>query len=127
GVDAGVEHGEDALAGHGVGGHPVPDAVGLVHQGLRLLVGEVGPGVERAVLARVVAAVGVELDPVGPVLHLLAHGLADGVGAVHDLHAFGHAQLPGVPAQRVHAGGSHGPGGHEHARAGNDAAVDGRL
>src|SRR5262249_52506563 len=108
GVDASPERRLDALLAHAVRGDLVAEAVGLVHDGLGLLVREVRPGVERAVLDEV-AAVGVVLDPVRAVLDLFADRAARVVGAVDHLHALRYLQLPRVAEERVHAGGRERP------------------
>ena len=117
------ERRHDPVLADGVGGDPAVEPVGLAHDRPHLLLREVDLAAELAAL-QVILAVAVELDPVGAVLDLLADRLADLVGAVDDLHALGHLQLPRVAQQRIHAGRREGPGRDEHAGAGDDAPLD---
>ena len=129
-VDLRGERRIDAVPCHGVRRDLATEAVGLVDHCLQLGAGEVHPGPQGpfGIVRLVVLAIGIELDPVGAVLHLLADGFSDGVGAVHDLHAFRQVlQLPGVAEQRVRAGRRERARGDEHPRPGDHTAGDGRL
>ena len=119
----------DPVPPHRVGGDFLADAVGLTDQRLQLGRAEIHARAQRPprVVGFVIFAIGIELDPVGAVLRFLAHRLADLVGPVDDLHAFGHLDLPRISEQRVHAGRRHRTGGDEHARSGDHAACDGGL
>ena len=122
-VHPSFEGGDDAVAPHGMGGHAPIQAMGLVDDRLDLLGSEIHLAAQLAVL-HVVIAVGVELDPVGPMFDLLAHGLANLVRAVHDLDSFRDLELPRITEQRIHARGRKGPRRDEHPGAGDDAAID---
>ena len=127
GTDAGAERRRDAVRSDSVGRGAPADAVRLVHDRPRLVVGEVHPAVQHAVGGEVIAAVRVVLDPVGPVGRLLAHGETRAVHAVHRLDAVRHLDLPVAAHDRVHPRRRHGARGDEEARPRDLAAVDGAL
>ena len=127
GVDASFERSGNAVVPDGVGGDLFPDAMSLVDNGLGFIVGEIDVTVQHAVGRVEVAVVGVILDPVRAMHHLLANRFAGLFDSVDILYAGRHLELPGVAEQRVHTGGSHGARGHLHVGAGNFAIVDGFL
>src|SRR5262249_41291300 len=75
---------------------------------------------------RAVRQVGVDLDPVRPAADLLAYHRAEFL-AVGLVRALRDAPFRGELSRGVGAGGNYCFGGHEQARAGNDALVDGGL
>src|SRR5688500_1028823 len=100
GVHAGAQGGVDAFPSRRVRGHATAESLCLVDDGLELFLGPVRPAAEASILADVRIAVGVELDPVGAVLYLLAHGASQVVGAVDELRAGWNLDLPGIAGQR---------------------------
>ena len=126
-VDPGPDAGADAGVAVGVRRHAQAVAVGLVDDGVQLLVGVLlapGGGAERHDAAR-----RRDLDQLGAVLDLVAHGLAHLGHAVGDalLDALGHD--PGrQPLEHgrieVAAGRGDGVAGREDARAREPAVVD---
>src|SRR6266481_3325582 len=58
----------------------------FVHDGLCFFIGEIHHRVQHPVAFKMVAAVGVILDPIGAVHRLFADGLARAVGSIHVLH-----------------------------------------
>src|SRR5262249_61678957 len=100
-------------------------AMGFVDDGAQLVHGKCGDVVEDAIVADLVGAVGVDLDPVGAVHDLLANGLAGFVGAIDNLHAVRDRHIGCIAQERVGARNIEGPGCNLHARAGNYAAIDG--
>src|SRR3989442_805954 len=114
-VDARAQCRRDAVGADRVRRHHATEPVRFIHDRFRLSVGEIDPAVEHAVGREVVAAVAVVLDPVGPVLHLLAHREARGVPAVDRLDAMGQLELPVRRRDRIH------PRRRHRARRGKDA------
>src|SRR5579862_4965695 len=102
-------------------------AMRFVDDGLGFFVGEIGNTVQHAVVAVVVAVVGIIFDPVGAVRELFAHGEPGAIYAVDQLHAVGKFDFPVVIEQRIHAGRGHGAGRGENSGAGNLAAIDSFL
>jgi hypothetical protein len=80
--------------------------------------------VQATVITQVRVAIRVDLDPIRAVFNLLAHGTPQVVGAIHELGAGGHVELPRVAGERIHAGRGERPRRDEHPRAGNDGALD---
>ncbi len=111
----------------GVGRRLLAEAVGLVHEGVHLGLGELGR-VHRVGEGED-ASRGADLDEVRPVLELHPHRVAELVGPARD--PFGDAGLVAeevVGEARVVAvspPGAQGIAGHEHSGAGDDAGIDG--
>src|SRR5208282_1708591 len=102
-------------------------AMSLVDDGAEFVHGEGGNVVEDAVFADAIGAVAVNLDPVGAVANLFADGLARVVGAIDQLNSVGNGDIGGVSLERIGTGDVERAGCNLHARAGNDAVVDGLL
>src|SRR5215471_3162918 len=127
GVDAGFHGIVNSVQRHGVRSDFVMLAVCFIYDGVQLVDGEGGDIVEHAVGAHKVTSVGIELDPIGAEADLLAHGFAGVVRAVDYLHAMRHWNLGSITQERIGPGHVHGSRGDLHARAGNNAVVDGFL
>src|SRR5438874_8056052 len=123
-VDAGPQGCRDAVRADGVRRDRTSDPMRLIDDCLRFGVREVDPAVQHAVGGEVVAPVAVILEPVGAVLHLLAHREPRVVDAVHRLHAVGQLELPVVGGDRIHAGRGHRARRGEHPRTGDLTAID---
>src|SRR6185312_11690295 len=83
--------------------------------------------VQYPVTANEVTAIGINLDPIGAETDLLADCLARLIRAIHQLNTMRHLNFRTVALKRVRACYVHGARGDLHARAGNDAVVDGFL
>ena len=103
--------------------------VRLVHDGVQLLLREVGQAADLSVGPLVVTAVGVDLDPVRAVGDLVPHRAATGIRPVAHLDALGHVQLPAVArtSEPVGAGRGERLGGDEESRSDDDAGGHGLL
>ena len=123
-VDAGPQGCRDAVRADGVRRDRTSDPMRLIDDRLRFGVREVDPAVQHAVGGEVVAPVAVILEPVGAVLHLLAHREPRVVDAVHRLHAVGQLELPVVGGDRIHAGRGHRARRGEHPGTGDLTAID---
>ena len=126
-VHPGSEGCGDAVIADGVRCNFLPDAVGFVDKGLCFFVREINVAVKDAVRTVEVTVVGVVLDPVRAMHHLLADRLAYLFNAIDVLNAGGHFEFPGITEKRVHARWRHGACGDLHVRAGDFAIVDGFL
>ncbi len=122
--DAGARRALDALGAVGMGGDLLVPHGGLGDQGVELLLGVL----RRADLGLLGehAAGRHDLDPIGAVLDLEAHQLADLGDAVGDAREVLETQVGREPGQVVVAAGRpHRQRRHQHARADHLAAVDG--
>ena len=123
GLGAGENGAAHALGRGGVDRDRDAGALRGLHRELHFLEREggmrAGPGAP--------AVVAVELDPIGAVADLVADHADERVDAVGLLGALGHAEFEREALGRVAAGGDDGARGGEHARAGNDALIDGLL
>jgi len=116
----------DPVAGrcHGMRRDFPPRAMRLIDDGAHLVDREIGQAPDRAVGVRVIATIGVDLDPVGAVVDLVAHGLPATIGAVTHLDTPWHVQLPGVARQTICAGRRQRLRRDEETRTLDDAALD---
>ena len=86
---------------------------------------EIGDADDFAVGREAVAIGAVNFDQVGAVIELLADGFARFPGAVDGLNADGNGDFGRIAFEAVAAGGGDAARGNFHARAGNQALIDG--
>src|SRR2546423_14746268 len=65
---------------------------------LELFIAEIDPRAQPPIRSDVVLPIGVELYPVGAVLHLFADCFSDVFRTVDDLYSLGHLQFPRIPS-----------------------------
>src|ERR1700737_4163140 len=110
-----------------VASHLPPPTVGFVHDGLQFLDRECWLRVQFTVLAYPRAMSHVNLDPIGPMIKLLASRLARLDRPVDDLRALGHVEFRSVVFQVIAAGGRDGAGHDNQSRPRNVALFDRHL
>ena len=121
----GPDRGARRVVSVAVRGRRAVPAAGLVHQGVHLLLRHGDAQIDDLPGRQELPVIAVKLDPVGPVLDLLAHRLADLPGPVGDLHPLRDGDLGGVPEKRVVSGGRDGARRHLHPGTGDDPVADG--
>ena len=98
---------------------------GFVHDGVCFFDAEIRYADDFAVGREAEAVGAVDFDEVGAVIELFADGFARFPGAVDGLNADGNGDLGRITFQAVATGGGDAARGNFHARAGNQALVDG--
>ena len=110
-----------------VNGDVAAPAAGFLHHGAQLRLAELRDGLERHRVHLLQVARRVDLDPVGPVLHLLPDGLDHVVGRVGHRGQLGQPLVDlGRQAGQVHvsAGNRQRHGGDQQPGAGDQAVAD---
>ena len=123
--DASVDAVVQAGAVVGVAGDFDAFEAGFVHDGVGFFHAEIRDADDFAVGREAVAIGAVNFDEVGAVVELLADGFARFLGAVDGLHADGNGNFGRITFEAVAAGGRDAARRNFHARAGNQALIDG--
>ena len=127
GIDAGAERNLVACGRHRVRGDLAPRTMRLIDDRLHLVEREVRQTADRSLRRAVVAAVGVDLDPVRAVRDLVPDRLPASFRSITHLNALRHVQFPRVAGETVRASRRERFGRHEESRSLNDALVDRAL
>src|SRR5271165_2549563 len=127
GVHACAQRRRYSIAANRMRRHQLAQTVRLLNNRPRLFIREIDHAMEHAIRCEMIFPVGVVLNPVRPIHHLLAHRFPRTLHTIHVLHARGHLQLPRIPQQRIHPRGRHRPRGHLHARPRHFTPGNGHL
>ena len=117
----------NSIRRHRVSSQHLPGFYGLIGHGCNFFMCEVGYATKCSIRFFKVAAICIDLNPVGTIADLLTHRLSCFVCSIHFLNSFGHAQLPAVfaIANAIMTICVDSACRHIHARPGNHSVVDG--